>query len=232
MVARDERHVVIRLGDGHGGFGTEHRHRAGERVLGVALARLDHDRRVDLVAADYEGGGISVFRGIGHAKFGRRARYGGANHPDTVLVADFDGDGNADLAISSVEGDASVRSGRGDGTFGAPEYLPWPLAIGGTVADFNGDGRPDLAFGHGENGTLVKVFLNWTGLPAAPCVVQPLVGRSLREAKLYIGFGGCSLGSVSVEPADDFEANLVISQLPEPGAVLSPNSAVDVVVGD
>ena len=99
-----------------------------------------------------------------------------------MSVADYDGDGTLDLALSGADFIPFVRRGRGDGTFGKAHYLEWVIADYGVTADFNQDGRPDLAFVKSAQ-TSASVFLNWTGLPAPPCVVLDLSSYRLRTGQ-------------------------------------------------
>jgi hypothetical protein len=146
-----------------------------------------------------------------------------------VTIADFDSDSTLDLAISASDYVPFVRRGRGDGTFGKAQYLEWVLADYGETADFNQDGRPDLAFVLSEQ-TYAKVFLNWTGLPAPPCVVLDVTGWRLRNARQYFGFAGCHLGHVSRRFSRRVRRNRVISQALPEGTVLPSHSGIEVVV--
>jgi hypothetical protein len=226
-------HVIMRLGNGDGTFGPElPSERAGQNVVGVTLADLNHDGVLDIASADFDGRyGVSIFLGRGDGSFGPRTVLGKVYEPDAVLVADFDADGNVDLAISSVDDVPAIRRGRGDGTFEKPLYIPWPLAVSGAVADFNRDGRPDIAFLHGEGGSWVKVYLNWTGLPAPPCVVFDVIHDPVRAAKRYIDDSGCRLGKLRYRYSRKVRKGRVISQRPAgEGTVLPSGSPIDILV--
>ena len=225
----DADQVFVRLGAGDGTFGHETTLRTDADPLGVTLGDLNHDGRLDLATANFYGADVSVFLGAGDGTFGAGEEYGMDAKPDTVVVADFDGDGNPDIATGSNDGVPAVRSGRGDGTFGKPHYLEWLFGSGGAVADFNLDGWPDLAFGTTDN-RWAKVFLNWTGLPAPPCVAVDLTNFGLRLATRYLGYGNCRLGHVRRVSSRTVRRNHVISQRPRAGAVLPSGSRVDLVV--
>lgn len=230
LVTADDR-LAVRLGRGDGTFGPEQAAPAtdeGENMLDVTLADLDRDGRLDAATASFYGDS-GVFLGRGDGTFGARRSYTTIGKADSVTVADFDSDGTLDLAISAYDYVPLVRRGRGDGTFGKAHYLEWVLADDGVAADFNQDGRPDLAFVLSEQ-RFAKVFLNWSGLPAAPCVVLDLSTFRLRTAKRYLGFAGCRLGRVTRRYSRRFRRNHVISQGRPEGTVLPSGSAVDLVV--
>jgi hypothetical protein len=223
--------LAVRLGNGDGTFGPERATRApgeGENMLDVTLADLNRDGRLDAATASYYGD-AGVFLGRGDGTFAARRNYPAIGKADGVAVADYDADGNLDLALSAYDFNPLVRLGRGDGSFGRAQYLEWVFGDYGVAADINLDGRSDLVFAESE-GTGVKVFLNWTGLPAPPCVVLDVTTYRLRKAKRYFGFAGCRLGHVSRRSSRRVRRGRVISQRPRPGTVLPSRTALDVVV--
>jgi len=73
----------------------------------------------------------------------------------------------------------------------------------------------------------VLLWLNWTGLPAKPCVVPdittflPIIGT--------LQHYGCSLGRLRHRYSRTVDKGWAISQRPKPGTVLPSHSSVDVV---
>ena len=229
VTAREK--LAVRLGNGDGTFGPERATPAddeGENMLDVTLADFNHDGRLDATTASYYGD-VGVFPGRGDGTFGARRNYSTIGKADSVTVADYDADGTLDLAVSGADYVPFVRRGRGDGTFGKSQYLDWVLADYGVTADFNLDGRADLAFVKSEQ-TSAGVFLNWTGLPAPPCVVLDLSTFGFRAAKRYLGYSGCRLGHVTRLYSRRVRRNHVITQRPGESTVLPSGSAVDLVL--
>jgi hypothetical protein len=223
--------LAVRLGNGDGTFGPERATPAtdeGENMLDVTLADLNRDGRLDAATASYYGD-VGVFAGRGDGTFAARKSYSTIGKADSVTVADYDADGTLDLAVSGADYIPFVRRGRGDGTFGKAHYLEWVIADYGVTADFNQDGRPDLAFVKSAQ-TSASVFLNWTGLPAPPCVVLDLSRYRLRTAKQYLGFSGCRVGRITRRSSRRVRRNRVISQSPGESTVLPSGSTVDLVV--
>jgi len=132
-----------------------------------ALADLNHDGRLDLVASirrwnrSTPGEGLWVWLNDGHA--GWTASIGGLRRDlgyGGTEVADIDHDGNLDIAFSGHDVTPSVFLGDGKGSFAAA-----PCDLGLTsmcsdvaLGDLDGDGHQDLAalgFWPGEGGLWV-----------------------------------------------------------------------------
>jgi autotransporter-associated beta strand protein len=117
-----------------------------------------------------------------------------------VAVGDFDGDGTLDITVPVSGGRQAVQYGKGDGTFGPPNYYNvngsdgFSQPIAEVVADFNGDGAPDLAVLTGGPGpSNVGILLNTVpGGPAphrgghspryAPAAIDRAMGALLERA--------------------------------------------------
>jgi hypothetical protein len=222
--------VAIRLGDGTGSFGTERSVNAGRDPDGLTLADLNRDGHLDLAVTNAESDTISVFLGAGDGSLVPSTTYHARGSPDAVVAGDFNLDGVLDLATSAGEWSPTVAIGRGDGTFPRAHDLKWLFYEGAATADFNGDGRPDLAFVTSSRYPNAFVFLNWTGLEAAPCVILDVRGDSLSFAKDAVREGGCRVGYIQRRFSRHVPKNEVISQRPRRGTVLSSRSPVDLVV--
>jgi hypothetical protein len=190
--------VMVRLGDGAGGFGAEHQFNLNnpgtDRPCAVIAKDLNADGNIDLVTANQAS--LSVLMGNGDGTFGAATSY--AILPSffvgltSVTAADFNGDGKLDLA-AGMEGGVGVLLGNGDGTFGART----DLVCGGnihhtsvTAGDFNLDGKLDLAsagsftssvylFPGNGNGTFGACTATTVGTSFVPVVGEPTRPQSM-----------------------------------------------------
>jgi FG-GAP-like repeat len=139
-------------------------------VAGVALGRLNGDKRADIVAV---GGGAEAKHGGGVSKpalavlLGRKGGFrktkltplSGDASPQNVAIADFDHDGTPDLAVAISNGNVDLFRGLGNGRFAKPKVLHTGLDLRYVVAaKLNADKRPDLALAAG-GGDSVAVML-------------------------------------------------------------------------
>jgi hypothetical protein len=141
--------VVVLLGSGDGSFGSAVSYPSGTGPRSIALADLNRDGALDLVAVSGVASStraVSVLLGNGAGSFGPTAYYSLDGSPVSVQIADLNGDGTLDLAVACAGGGVSVLLGNSDGSFGpAATYAAGthPTSVG--VGDFNADGYPDLA---------------------------------------------------------------------------------------
>jgi FG-GAP-like repeat/PASTA domain len=222
--------VTVRLGHGDGSFAPALIYTAGKDPDGLTLADLNRDGVLDLAVTNANENTISVFLGRGDGSLTAQPKYRVSGTPEAVAAADCNADGMLDLATSAVAGPPAVASGRGDGTFAAGEGLDGRRVQGVATADFNRDGRPDLAFADADGRSKAWVYLNWTGLPTAPCVVGDLRGQRLRAATRSLQRRTCRLGHVRHRYSRRVRKNRVIAQRPSPGSVLPSHSRVHVTV--
>ena len=117
--------VVIRLGDGSGGFGPERRFRTTADAEFLTSGDFNNDQKQDLAIVHDAEEVITVLLGRGDGTFFREYKKAGkplefdvGNGPRSPATADFDGDGNLDLIVINDNDDTvSVLLGNGDGTF-------------------------------------------------------------------------------------------------------------------
>jgi hypothetical protein len=136
----------------------------------VAVADLDGDGVLDIVATDSTTGMLRIFSGnktssgVGDGTFtegGSFATDAGNTDPRAVVVGDFNGDGKPDLAVANYGGsNVAVLLNQGGLTFAAPvTYSVCSPSLELTAADLNGDGFPDLVVPLTQCGA-VQVFMN------------------------------------------------------------------------
>ena len=209
--------AFVRLGNGDGTFratvsyGTE----IGGNSLSVTLGDINGDGILDIVTGGGTGGGVasagqaSILLGRGDGTFGARSTIATDIGPIgsstlAVTLGDINNDGNLDLITAGwasdgggVQGQASVRLGRGDGTFGSrttfatetgiPASANQSLAV--TLGDINGDGRLDLiTTGQADGQGQVSIRLgNGDGSFGSKTTYASETGSSGSSAALALG---------------------------------------------
>jgi hypothetical protein len=154
----------VALGDGSLGFTISLYDGLANGARGVALADLNQDGRLDLVAATYAGGNgntngsVSIRRGTGTGSFlpasDASSQELSASGAWVVAVADLTGDGYPDVAVDrpyASSAPLSVWAGTAGGSLNATPITTAlvPFAGGGqafslSTGDYDGDGRMDL----------------------------------------------------------------------------------------
>jgi hypothetical protein len=235
--------MAVLLGKGDGTFRPASSPLPSPPANDLHIADVNRDGKRDLVVAndavEDRNGTVAAFLGNGDGTFAPSAQSPSLGKTFGFAVADVDGDTKPDVAAGGF-----LLSGHGDGTFAQSQPLPTNFGrnkhVTSAVADFNLDGRPDIALGWGiayDDIWSVGVFLNWTGLPAPPCIVPPVDHSSyyqprlrLLRAKRLLRSNGCAVGRVRFRPSRRVRKGRILAQHPEAGAVLPSHGSVDLVV--
>ena len=146
----------------------------GPNTLQVALADVNGDKNLDLIAVNHgvgqtgiagaqpSAGNVSVSFGNGDGTFQAPVSYPVGLNPTSIAVADVNGDNKPDLIVGAVTATSAVIGvliNAGNGAFGSPALLPtysWPANI--VAADFDGDGKQDLAIIHIANDAPISIL--------------------------------------------------------------------------
>jgi hypothetical protein len=139
-------------------------HLAVDSPHSVALAKIDADDYLDLIAVNYGStqGSVGIFINKGDGSFAPQVSYAttannnasaGFHGDYRPAATDLDGDGDVDLCVPTWgNGNLGVFINAGNGTFGAQQTYPagfFPNSC--LAADFNGDGHVDLAASTNES---------------------------------------------------------------------------------
>ncbi|TXI14950.1 MAG: hypothetical protein E6Q66_05415, partial [Pedobacter sp.] len=175
----------------------------GTKPYHMAVCDLDNDGKVDLVAANYTSGTVSVLHNtsaLGGINFATAFTLTGFSSPRGLAIGDLDGDGNPDLAVGSS---TLVSFYRNTNTVtGTISFTTTPLLTLGANAsnslfmgDVDGDGKVDVAAINNGLNTLSVYRNTSTG-----------IGSFSFAAKVYTGGispCGVVLGDVNADAMSD-----------------------------
>ena len=160
--------VSILLGIGNGQFQPATSFPVAAAPVGLAIADLNHDKKLDLAVTNSGTDQVSTILGNGNGTFRTPATFtvrSGVKPPSGyfpvyVSVDDFNADGNPDLVVANqFSSTATVLLGNGKGAVGKPANFlvgATPLAV--LTGDFNRDGRRDFITSNQAGGT-VSLYL-------------------------------------------------------------------------
>ena len=144
--------VSVLLGDGAGHFtqalGSPMSIGTGNGPVAVAIGDVNNDRKLDIVAADFGSGKVTVLLNDGSGRFSQATNspFTVGSSPFAVAVGDLNGDGNLDIVTAnSGSNNVSVLLGVGNGSFNAAS----PVSVGASpmgiaLGDMDGGGVLDI----------------------------------------------------------------------------------------
>jgi hypothetical protein len=170
----------------------------------VVAGDFNGDGIIDLAVTDSGGNSISVLLGSGNGSFQTPVPYPAGFNPYALAAGDFNGDGKVDL-VSVVGAGVVFLPGNGDGTFRAPQTIPYGSSQVSWIAagDFNRDGKADLVFAFFQTGQLSVLLGNGDGtFRASPAINagpgSVAVGDFNGDGIADLVAGNSSINSVSV----------------------------------
>jgi FG-GAP-like repeat/FG-GAP repeat len=142
-------HVQILIAKRGGGFRAPKRLVAGDDPDGVAIGRLNGDRRPDIAAGNYADDDVSVFMQRRNGSFRKTPDLPGGPGNWQIAIADLNRDGYGDIVTSNYDNvgpdDAiSVHLGKAKGFRLVTSYPGGDEGRGLDLARVNGDKRPDV----------------------------------------------------------------------------------------
>lgn len=201
------------LGNGDGTFQTAKNYPFAHGDS-VTIADLNGDKKLDLVAADYQDSTVFVLLGNGNGTFKPAVAYATDWNPQSVVLADFNGDAKLDFAVGSDNGwFVTVALGNGDGTFSAGTnydvYGNWGQQV---VGDFNKDSNLDVAV---TDGYQIQVMLG-----SSHGILGPPITTS------FSSYGGPQITALAAGDVNgDGKPDLVA------GVVINPDIEIAVLLG-
>lgn len=111
--------------------------------MGILLADVTEDGKLDLITANHDSDNLKIFPGVGTGSYTEPAGDG----PIGLAIGDINGDGHLDLIeTNEIGNNICVLLGSGLGSLAYPTYYATtPSPTGVAVRDFNADGYDDVA---------------------------------------------------------------------------------------
>ena len=122
---------------------------------------FDGDKLLDFATANYDGYGISIYRGLGGGSFAKPVSKSSGSVLISIASADFNEDGKPDLAVGDFEGLSFFRLYINDGTGAFGALVKLQKTYGSSTVktgDVDGDGHLDLV-GHSPYAGKLSVLL-------------------------------------------------------------------------
>jgi hypothetical protein len=171
--------VIVLTNKGGGTFRAERRFRFLPNIhpVAVAIADLNGDKMLDLIAVRFGTDAVSVLLNKAGGRFAAKVDYGTGVGPGSIAIGDLTGDDRPDLITTNGNANTvSLLVNKGDGTFEPKRDFrtgrnPTAVAIG----DLNADREPDVAVSNNWSST-ISVLTNSGGRSFKPRRDFPTAG--------------------------------------------------------
>ncbi len=155
--------ISLRFGVGDGTFSAPVDIVVGGRITHIALADVNFDGILDVIAANADSSSLTVLIGNGNGTFSAPVNYspGAGITPTRLVVADFNFDSIKDVATINDNNTVTIFMGQYDGTLSnSVSYAVGTNPSFIIASDFNGDGKKDLAIANKGDNT-VSILLGY-----------------------------------------------------------------------
>lgn len=150
--------ISVLLNDGSGGFQPRTAYSAGFSMGQVAIADIDGNGTLDLLASS----SIGVVKLIGNGDGTFQPQQSVTSTGGDIALTDANGDGRPDLLVASG-GTLAAFINDGSGQFSTGLSSSLPSAIGMAAADVNGDGKVDVVAAGYSSHTLAVLLGDGNG---------------------------------------------------------------------
>jgi hypothetical protein len=165
-------------------------------LRGLAIADLDADARLDVVASDFDNGDLVLFRGQSNGTLMIAGRLAVGPQPAPVATGDFNGDGRVDLATALVgSGQIAVRRQNSTNREFLPAQLSDTTLTGGRAApidirtlDADCDGLDDLVVANNALNTVSILTSDGDGTFTIASEIAPEVVGELPDSLVVADF--------------------------------------------
>ncbi len=213
--------IVVLLGNGSGGFAAASNSpfSAGAGVIAVATADFNRDGRLDMAAANFTAGTVTVLLGNGLGSFvtAPGSGFAASTNPAAIVSGDVNRDGREDLVVAN-QGANNVQVFLGDGTGGFAQASGSPIAVANSpsslaLRDLDGDSALDLLAASSSTAA-VNILRNTGGGGFAAVAGSPFSTAGGPSAIAVADFNGDGRADVIAVSPSVSQLTLLVNNMP------------------